>query len=228
MKQQRVELGNDEFRCPYCKNRRRQIYSYREILQHATSIAATASTRRTLEETAYHEPLAQFLEQDLCPTLDNKVSNLHLHRSQLIPLTIIHFTNSFSAPTGIIINLLTFVDADGSRNGIANKALRDELAAKSMFPTKVQTLWNTTGNLGSAIIHLSNDKVGFGQALAFEKLYKDNNHAKHDWLNDMPRKEGAHGWIAQEDDFNNRGPLTEKRHKHCQLLSLSHIIELDN
>lgn len=59
-----LKTSDVTFICPYCP-RRKQVYLYRELLEHAYMVGRSSSEKRSARERANHLALVKYLENDL-------------------------------------------------------------------------------------------------------------------------------------------------------------------
>nr|CAD1828688.1 unnamed protein product [Ananas comosus var. bracteatus] len=68
----RVRNPDGSFRCPFCTGKKKQQYTYKDLLQHATGVGASNTHKRRGKEKAFHRAFARFLKTDLAPTLPRR------------------------------------------------------------------------------------------------------------------------------------------------------------
>ncbi|KAJ6720453.1 RIBONUCLEASE P SUBUNIT P38 [Salix viminalis] len=61
----RVKISDESFACPFCPQRKRQAYLYKDLLQHATGVGKSRSEKRSTKEKANHLALVKYLEKDI-------------------------------------------------------------------------------------------------------------------------------------------------------------------
>ncbi|KAL9351704.1 hypothetical protein Peur_054384 [Populus x canadensis] len=61
----RVKISNETFACPFCPQKKRQAYLYKDLLQHASGVGKSRSQKRSTKEKANHLALVKYLEKDL-------------------------------------------------------------------------------------------------------------------------------------------------------------------
>uniref|UniRef100_M4E1J9 Zinc finger-XS domain-containing protein n=1 Tax=Brassica campestris TaxID=3711 RepID=M4E1J9_BRACM len=61
----KVKLSPHSFTCPYCPNKKKPSFQYKDLLQHASGVGNSNSDKRTAKEKASHLALAKYLQQDL-------------------------------------------------------------------------------------------------------------------------------------------------------------------
>ncbi|KAF9674724.1 hypothetical protein SADUNF_Sadunf10G0156700 [Salix dunnii] len=61
----RVKISDETFACPFCPQRKRQAYLYKDLLQHATGVGKSRSEKRSTKEKANHLALVKYLEKDI-------------------------------------------------------------------------------------------------------------------------------------------------------------------
>jgi XS zinc finger domain len=72
----RVVNPDGTYRCPYCLGKKKQSYTYKDLLAHATGVgASTTSSRRKPREVAHHRALARYLKSDISNGTSGSTSN---------------------------------------------------------------------------------------------------------------------------------------------------------
>lgn len=61
----RVKLSPQAFACPYCPNKKKPSFQYKDILQHASGVGNSNSDKRSAKEKASHLALVKYLQEDL-------------------------------------------------------------------------------------------------------------------------------------------------------------------
>lgn len=61
----RVKISDETFACPFCPQKKRQAYLYKDLLQHASGVGKSRSQKRSTKEKAIHLALVKYLEKDL-------------------------------------------------------------------------------------------------------------------------------------------------------------------
>lgn len=61
----RVKISDETFACPFCPQKKRQAYLYKDLLQHASGVGKSRSQKRSTKEKANHLALVKYLEKDL-------------------------------------------------------------------------------------------------------------------------------------------------------------------
>ncbi|KAL8463092.1 hypothetical protein ACS0TY_033928 [Phlomoides rotata] len=215
-----VKLSAQAYTCPYCPNKRKGEFGYVDILQHASSIGACNSQKRTAKDKANHLALAKYLASDIAtrdegPSKPSKpISHVYDAREEMFVWPCI----------GVIANIpISFVD--GRYVGESGSELRDRLASRGYDPTRVRPLWNYHGHSGIAIVEFQNDWTGFTRAISFEKDYEANNHGKKNWLSMNEEKSDLYAWVARADDYNANNIVGEDLRKIGDLRAKSDIMK---
>ncbi|XP_075513437.1 protein INVOLVED IN DE NOVO 2-like isoform X1 [Primulina tabacum] len=215
-----VKISDYVYTCPYCPNKKKKDYLYKELLQHASGIGKCNSAKRTARDKANHVALAKYLENDMGehsgiskPAVEDDALADHDHDEMFVWPWI-----------GIVANIPTQLK-DGRYVGGSGSKLRDQLASKGFNPTRVRPLWNYLGHSGTALVEFVKEWEGFNNAKSFEKFYDANQHGKRNWLAKSETKADLYGWIARADDYNANNIVGETLRKIGDLRTVSNIME---
>ncbi|CAI9095244.1 OLC1v1031142C1 [Oldenlandia corymbosa var. corymbosa] len=80
------------------------------------------------------------------------------------------------------------------------------------------------GHLGITIVHFRIGLHGLTDALAFNKVYKNDHNGKHDWVGYVPHDDSLYVWVAQEDDYESTGIFGRNLRKYGGIKSLGKIL----
>ncbi|KAJ9553330.1 hypothetical protein OSB04_017375 [Centaurea solstitialis] len=215
-----IKLPNEALTCPYCPNKKKHDYQYRDLLQHATMVGKSDSQKRTKKDKANHLALAKYLEKDIA-----EASGIYSQpKDQVDHLADHDGDEMFVWPwKGIVVNLPIEL-IDGRYIGKSGSNMRDELTARGFNPTRVQPLWNFRGHSGSAVVEFRKDWTGFNNAMSFEKAYEAERHGKRDWKENNDPKSGIYGWVARADDYRSDNIVGEHLRKIADLRTVSDIM----
>uniref|UniRef100_A0A6N2M1N6 XS domain-containing protein n=1 Tax=Salix viminalis TaxID=40686 RepID=A0A6N2M1N6_SALVM len=61
----RVKLSDETFTCPFCPQKKKRDYLYKDLLQHASGVGKSRSDQRSVKEKAAHLALVKYLEKDI-------------------------------------------------------------------------------------------------------------------------------------------------------------------
>ncbi|KAJ6727038.1 XS DOMAIN-CONTAINING PROTEIN-RELATED [Salix purpurea] len=61
----RVKLSDETFTCPFCPQKKKRDYLYKDLLQHASGVGKSRSDKRSVKEKAAHLALVKYLEKDI-------------------------------------------------------------------------------------------------------------------------------------------------------------------
>ncbi|CAI9092386.1 OLC1v1027608C1 [Oldenlandia corymbosa var. corymbosa] len=229
----KVKLSDEIFACPFCSKRKKGDYFYKELLQHASGVGASTSSKRSVVEKANHLALAKFLEKDLSAFADPSEAV-----TEVDPLADHEPDEMFVWPwIGIVVNIATQFK-DGRYVGESGSKLRDEYTMRGFNPTRVRPLWNYQGHSGTALVEFTKDWFGFNNAMSFEKAYEADQHGKRhwlennsnlygkrDWLASNPNKSGLYAWVARVDDYKSESIIGEHLRKIGDVRTISDIME---
>ncbi|XP_071706181.1 protein INVOLVED IN DE NOVO 2-like [Rutidosis leptorrhynchoides] len=213
-----VKLSEGTFTCPYCRNKKKREFQYKELLQHATMVGKSDSQKRNPRDKANHLALVKFLENNSSETTSGskpkeKVNHLSEHDGD----------EMFVWPwKGIVVNLPTELK-DGRYVGKSGSNMRDHLTARGFNPTRVHPLWNYRGHSGCAVVEFNKGWDGFNNAMSFEKAYEAEHRGKRDWKVNNDAK-FIYGWVARADDFKALNIIGEHLRKIGDLRTVSDIM----
>nr|XP_043618446.1 protein INVOLVED IN DE NOVO 2-like [Erigeron canadensis] len=217
----RVKLSDEAFACPYCSNKKKRDYMYKDLLQHATMVAKTDSKKRSVQDKANHLALVKFLGKDIHEASGSSQTKDNVdvdHRAEQ------DADEMFVWPwKGVVVNLPIELQ-DGRHVGKSGSSLRDTLTMRGFNPTRVIPLWNFRGHSGCAIVEFHKDWPGFNNAMSFEKAYEANHRGKRDWKVIKDPKDDNYGWVARSDDYNADTIIGEHLRKIADLRIISDII----
>ncbi|XP_071734516.1 protein INVOLVED IN DE NOVO 2-like [Rutidosis leptorrhynchoides] len=213
-----VKLSEGVFTCPYCRNKKKRDFQYKELLQHATMVGKSDSQKRNPKDKANHLALVKFLEKDIAGT-----SGPSKPKEEVDRLADHDGDEMFVWPwKGIVVNLPVEMK-DGRYVGKSGSDMRDNLTARGFNPTRVIPLWNFKGHSGTAVVEFNKGWDGFNNAMSFEKAYEADHRGKRDWkVNNDPKF--IYGWVARADDFNALNIIGEHLRKIGDLRTVSDIM----
>lgn len=203
----KVKHGNNTFRCPFCPGKKKQDYSSKDLLQHASGVGA--ASKRKAKVKATHLALARYLKVDLAGSLESS--------PQLA--TVEHqppgSEEKYVWPwMGILVNLPTELKGKGFV-GESEERLRAQFSR--FKPLQVTILWNSTDNADYAIVKFAENWNGMKDALAFEKHFNVERYGKTDWNKRNCRRDDLYGWVARSDDYNSLEPTGKYLRKNGEL-----------
>ncbi|KAJ1691373.1 hypothetical protein LUZ63_015528 [Rhynchospora breviuscula] len=199
----RVLNPDNTYRCPYCLGKKKQSYTYKDLLAHATGVgASTTSSKRKPKEIAEHRALARYLKSDI--------------------------GNGTNGGTSVVVGASNG-KADGSfsagpSTSHAQPIVQNELQQPRQETNQELFVWPWTGVLTSIegeditcfnpedvvplhdraiIVRFQDNWNGFKDAIAFENYFRAKKHGKKEFLAGH-FAEGAYGWIAREEDYQGQ------------------------
>ncbi|KAL6526813.1 hypothetical protein OROGR_015903 [Orobanche gracilis] len=215
-----IKKSCQAYMCPYCHEKRKLNFQYKDLLQHASAIGSCSSQKRSTTDKANHLALKKYLETDI-PVVDASPSKLSLEVDVLSDHD--YYEIFFWPCAGIVVNIpMDF--KDGRYVGESGCEMRDQFMKRGFNATRVQPLWNFQGHSGTAIVEFRKDLTGFTSAMCFEKAYESCNHGKRDWMANNGKKSGLYAWIARADDYNSNNIIGENIRKIGDLKLLSDIM----
>ncbi|KAJ4749354.1 XH/XS domain-containing protein [Rhynchospora pubera] len=209
----KVKYDDNAYKCPFCIGKKKQIYNFKDLLQHATGIAAS---NRKAKEKATHQALAKFLKTDLADrSLSLQVAVLHPPAPQRDK------DEKFVWPwKGVVVNVPTELK-DGRRVGESGNRLKEQLSRFN--PLRVHPLWNYKGHTGNCIVEFSKDWNGFKDAMSFENYYESERLGKRDWRERKSKGFELYAWVAREDDYNGVGPIADHLRRNGDLKTVNDV-----
>ncbi|CDY37917.1 BnaA06g19000D [Brassica napus] len=196
----KVKLSPQAFKCPYCPNKKKPSFQYKDLLQHASGVGNSNSEKRTSKDKASHLALVKYLQQDLSDSAAAEPSSKRQKTGD--PIQDCDQDEKLVCPwKGVVVNIPTRKTQDGRSAGESGSKLRDEYIQRGD--------WN-----------------GLHNALLFDKAYQVDGHGKKDWLKkDGPPKTGLYAWIARADDYNGGTLIGEDLRKKGDLKTIAEVTE---
>ncbi|XP_050221795.1 factor of DNA methylation 4-like [Mercurialis annua] len=229
-----IRTSNSDYMCPFCKG---DYVPFDELLEHAyRHIKRRSYQRIDVKDQGRHSALECYMVRYLkgkekkqrrneSPIVHHEDKKPRRSLPMINESSIVHHEDEqlFVCPwMGIVANIQTKMEG-GRRVGESGSKLRDELTIKGFNPVKVNPIWNRFGHSGFAIVDFKKDWDGFADALMFEKDFQVNHCGKKDYgrLTEKERGDELFGWVAREDDYNNRGVIADHLRKSGDLKSVS-------
>ena len=97
---------------------------------------------------------------------------------------------------GIVVNILTSRENDGTIVLVSGAKLRDEYKSRGFNPMRVKPLWKPRGHTGTALVEFVKKWFGFNNALEFEKAYALEHRGKKDWFVNTQQKSSLYAWFS--------------------------------
>jgi XS domain/XS zinc finger domain len=209
----KVKYSDNAYKCPFCTGKKKQVYSFKDLLQHATGIG---EYNRKAKEKARHRALAKYLKTDLAdPSLSLQVAVLQP------PAPSRDRDEKFVWPwKGVVVNVPTEFK-DGRHVGESGNRLKMQLSRFN--PLRVHALWNYKGHTGNCIVEFSKDWNGFKDAMSFENHFEAERLGKMDWQERKSKTSELHAWVAREDDYNGVGPIAEHLRRNGDLKTVNDL-----
>ncbi|KAL0704274.1 hypothetical protein Bca4012_070699 [Brassica carinata] len=211
---------NGTLRCPFCSNKKKQDYKYKELMAHASGVSK-GSASRSAKQKANHLALARYLQNELAgdaePLPRPPPAPPQLNESEAKPGEV------YVWPwMGIIISPLNETDD--------KEALLDPacwLKELSRFkPVEVHAFWVEQGLTVGVVAKFNSDWSGFASATELEKEFESIGCSKKEWMEkrggDSVSKK-AYGWCARAEDYHSEGPIGEYLSKEGKLRTVSDI-----
>jgi XS domain/XS zinc finger domain len=210
----KVKYSDNAYKCPFCIGKKKQVYNFKDLLQHAIGIGAS---NRKAKEMATHRALAKYLKTDLAdPSLSLQVAMLQPPAAPSRDRD-----EKYVWPwKGVVVNVPTEFK-DGRHVGESGNRLKMQLSRFN--PLRVHALWNYKGHTGNCIVEFSKDWNGFKDAMSFENHFEAERFGKKDWQERKSKTSEIHAWVAREDDYNGVGPIAEHLRKNGDLKTVNDL-----
>ncbi|EOA25333.1 hypothetical protein CARUB_v10018651mg [Capsella rubella] len=221
----KVKLSPQAFVCPYCPNKKKPSFQYKDLLQHASGVGNSNSEKRSAKEKASHLALVKYLQQDLADSASDAEPSSKRQKNGNPIQDCDHDEKLVWPWKGIVVNIPTTKALDGRSAGESGSKLRDGYIQRGFNPTRVRPLWNHWGHSGTAIVEFNKDWNGLHNALLFDKAYRVDGHGKKDWLKKDGPKSGLYAWIARADDYNGNNIIGENLRKTGDLKTIAELTE---
>ncbi|CAM8892007.1 unnamed protein product [Rhodiola kirilowii] len=224
-----TSMSDARFRCPYCYEKKKTDYSYRELIRHAYGHGRGSNGGKTTKK-ARHVALEQYAEKYLgekssgliltregtsskgkndvhCletrPSKDKSATTTYADRAQVVsePPPGTDANEKFVWPWfGVLANIP--IEVKGDKTVMAGGSnIREDLVRQCFNPLKFVPLWNFKGFSGFALLEFGNDWDGLANAMMFEKSFEAQHRGKREWKRNGDR---IYGWIARQDDYDSR------------------------
>ncbi|KAK6163188.1 hypothetical protein DH2020_000052 [Rehmannia glutinosa] len=202
---QKVKLSDDVYRCPYCPGKKKLVYPFKDLFQHASDVGK-GSQNRDIKHKGKHLGLVRYIKTDLDKEdLSSKLTGLAL---EVPPAT--DANELFVWPwMGILAN----VDVENIGR------LKNDLAKRGIDPVRVRPLYGG----GYAVVEFKKDWSGFHRGIVFEKEFEVDNHGKKDYYAAQHLADGLYGWFARGDDYYTKGVLGEYLQKNGDLKTIGEL-----
>ncbi|KAL7153651.1 hypothetical protein ABFS83_04G183100 [Erythranthe nasuta] len=197
---QKLKFSDTLYRCPYCPGKKKIVYPFKDILQHASDVAK-GSQNKDIKHKGKHLGLVKYLK--------NEVDHKDLS-SELTALTLVDQQGSgvnelFVWPwMGIVANVESV------------SKLKNDLAKRGVDAVRVRQL---SSGSKYAVVEFKKDWSGFYGAIMFEKGFEVDHRGKKDYYS----SDELYGWVARDDDYNSEGILGEFLRKNGDLKTVGDL-----
>lgn len=197
---QKVKFSAELYRCPYCPGKKKLVYPFKDLLQHAIDVGK-GSQNRDIKHKGKHLGLVKYMKNDLNQEdLSSILTDLTLEDNGVSELFVYPWM-------GVLANV----------NGESCSKLKNDLANRGFDPVRVRSL--SVGEY--AVVEFKKEWSGFYGAIMFEKEYEIEHHGKKDYRAASDLGDGLYGWVARDDDYNSEGILGEFLQKNGDLKTVS-------
>lgn len=193
-------------KCPFCVSKKKQDYKYHELLAHASGQGK--SKRGNLVMVGQHRALASYLQNEL-KDLAKPAAPRYVKLEQAPPQRK-ESGHMFVHPWVALIYNIGTVESAGKRTSPGAGELKEQF--QKFNPDQVKAFWDFRGSLGMAAITFRKDLQGYEDCRLLEMSFLEKHHGKNNYLkNKETRCLGTelYGWMATEDDYNDRGKVGE-------------------
>lgn len=204
----RVRNPDGSFRCPFCSGKKKQSFKHKDLLQHASGIAASSARKSSLRAT--HGALARFLRLDL-PDPDSLDSARPSTPKPDPQPAAQPEAELFVWPwTGILANVPF---------GYPLEERFSKFKPSEVIPLFIKE------NICSVIMRFNRDWSGFRDAMAFENQFKAAGLGRDEWVKGKFEVGGGdlYGWMAREVDFNGDDAVGEYLKRNGKVLTVSEV-----
>ncbi|CAA3023375.1 INVOLVED IN DE NOVO 2-like [Olea europaea subsp. europaea] len=214
----KVQYSDELFRCPYCPGKKKLVYPFKDLFQHASDVGSR-SMNREIKDKGKHLGLVRYLKKDIGGEdipLEFAGLAIELPRDSAV-------NDLFVWPwMGILAN----VDVecrDGVYLDVSSSRLRNDLASKGFNPVRVRLL-REKNQCRYAIVEFKKDWSGFYNAMMFENNFEADHHGKKEfhiapYLDDNK----LYGWVARNEDFKSEGVFGDFLRKNGDLMSVADV-----
>ncbi|KAG6418000.1 hypothetical protein SASPL_120198 [Salvia splendens] len=200
----KVKFSTELFRCPFCPGKKKLVYAFKDLLQHASDVGK-GSQNRDIKHKGKHLGLVKYMKNDL----DQEGLALELAGLTVEPSPKDGVSVLFVWPwMGVVANL----------DGESISKLKTDLAKRGFDPARIRPL--SDGRY--AVVEFKRDWSGFYNAVMFEKEFEVGHHGKKDYLA-ASHSDGMYGWVARADDYNAEGFLGEYLQKNGDLKTIGDV-----
>ncbi|KAL8531467.1 hypothetical protein ACS0TY_008165 [Phlomoides rotata] len=198
---QKVKFSDVLFRCPYCPGKKKLVYAFKDLLQHAIDVGK-GSQNRDIKHKGKHLGLVKYMKNDLN---QEDISSI-LAGLTLEPPQVNGVNELFVYPwMGILANVV----------GESCSKIKNDLTNRGLDPVRVRSVG------GYAVVEFKKEWSGFYGAIMFEKEFEIEHHGKKDYHAASDLGDGLYGWVARDDDYNSEGILGEFLQKNGDLKTVS-------
>ncbi|KAL3850663.1 hypothetical protein ACJIZ3_012545 [Penstemon smallii] len=203
----KVKLSDEVYRCPYCPGKKKLVYQFQDLIQHASDVGK-GSQNKDIKHKGKHLGLVKYLKDDV----DHDQEDLSSKFTELsLELPPNHGVNKlFVWPwMGILAN----VDVEGSIS-----KLRNDLINRGFDPVRVRPLKGTF-----SVVEFKKDWSGFYNAMMFEKEFEVDHRGKKDYSTGSVMEDKLYGWIARDDDYKSKDVIGEYLQKNGDLKTIADL-----
>lgn len=219
---QMVRISEDSYKCPYCPGKKKQIFGFNDLLQHAAGVS-NGSKKRTTKDRGRHLGLKKYMQKEVNgehlpeSTVDNNEieENCDVNELYVWPWM------------GVVANV-PVQWKDGRYVGESGSKLRAELTKNGFNPVRVHPLWGFRGHTGYSIVEFRNEWLGLNDALRFEKAYEANHQGKRDYNGYEERGDKIYCWVARDDDYYSKTSVGDHLRKNGDLKTISEYQNEEN
>ncbi|KAK4485812.1 hypothetical protein RD792_008459 [Penstemon davidsonii] len=212
----KVKGPNGTLRCPFCAGKKKQVYQYNHLYQHAIGVAK-GSALRSAKQKANHLALASYLANylsDEAETLPQRVEPASVATPEQ--------TELYCWPwVGIVANIIR-----EPKNANRVDSSSYWLSKFSKYkPLEILIFWDEQQRTAQAVIKFDADWSGFKNAMEFERSFEHVGQSKKEWDNRKTSPgPSIFGWFAREDDYKSEGPVGDYLRNKGELKTIKDVV----
>ncbi|KAL8057397.1 hypothetical protein ABFX02_04G180800 [Erythranthe guttata] len=202
---QKLKFSDTLYRCPYCPGKKKIVYPFKDILQHASDVAK-GSQNKDIKHKGKHLGLVKYLKSEV----DHEDLS-----SKLTALTLVDQQEGNGVKDLFVWPWMGIV-----ANFESVSKLKDVLAKRGVDAVRVRQL---SSGSKYAVVEFKKDWSGFYGAIMFEKGFEVVNHGRKDYYSPNLSDELLYGWVARDGDYNSDGILGDFLRKNGDLKTVGDL-----
>ncbi|KAH6789350.1 hypothetical protein C2S51_004356 [Perilla frutescens var. frutescens] len=211
-----LKVSDDDYKCPYCTRKKKHVFRFKDLLQHAAGVSQ-GSSRRKAKDRGRHLGLKKYMQEltdEKSSSTASEMDDRALHESY-------DSNELYVWPCMGIVANIPIQRKNGRSVGESGSKLRDALTKEGFNPVKVHPLWKFRGFSGYAVVEFKHGCIGLCDALRFEKAYEARHQGKRDYFGDEEKGDKLYCWVARDDDFHSDTVIGDHLHKNGDLKTIA-------